>query len=190
MNRTLPVVAAVLVAALAMQCKRPDSTSSTSTTAGTTATDKSALSAGDKQFIEKAAQGGRLEVMLGREVEKKATSADVKAFAHRMVTDHGRTNDELKVLADKKSVTVPTELDSEHAKTLMELSALSGAKLDKEYIDDMVDDHEDDVADFREAAKKLSDPELRAWADRTLPVLESHLTAAKEIEAKMKHHTK
>jgi putative membrane protein len=136
--------------------------------------------------MTKAAQGSMLEVALGREVSQKATNADVKAFAQRMVTDHDKSSTELKQLAAKKGFNVPSDLDRDHQKKLDEMSKLSGAKLDKEYARDMVSDHEKDVKEFRDAAKDVKDPDLRAWADKTLPTLESHLTAAKDIKAKTK----
>ena len=50
----------------------------------------------------------------------------------------------------------------------------------------MVDDHEKDVEEFRKASQDLKDPDLRAWANKTLPVLEHHLAMAKDIASKTK----
>ena len=44
------------------------------------------------------------------------------------------------------------------------LSKLSGKDFDKEYISDMVDDHEKDVKEFEKASKDAKDPDLKAWA--------------------------
>lgn len=145
-----------------------------------------ALSSDDKEFMTKAAKGSMLEVALGREIQRKAASPDVKVFGKRMVDDHGKASRELHDLAAKKGVMLPTTLDKDHKDEVDKLAKLSGPKLDKEYADEMVDEHEKDVKEFRDATKDVKDPELRAWAEKTLPVLESHLTMAKDLKEKEK----
>lgn len=182
---SLPIMTAALLATLLFACKtqEPDA-SKTQTTSATV--QAQSFSREDREFVNKAARGGELEVRLGREVSQKASSPDVKAFAKRMVTDHTKANDELKELAAKKGLALPAELDKDHQEKLDEMSKLSGNKLDREYADDMVEDHEEDVDEFRDAAKEVKDPDLRAFIDKTLPVLEDHLAAAKQLKAKTK----
>lgn len=140
------------------------------------------LTEGDRTFVTKAAQGGMLEVVLGQQVASKAASPAIKSFADHMVRDHGKANEELKQLASTKGVALPTQLDDDHQKLVDKLAKLNGSKLDEAYAKDMVDDHEEDVKQFRDAAKDLTDPDLRAWAARTLPTLEMHLAMAKDAK--------
>ncbi len=186
MMRWIPIGAAALLLTFAPACKKQQVTTGTTETTGATGgTHAAALSKEDKEFITKAAQGGMLEVTLAQQIANRATSPDVKAFAHRMVADHTKLNDELKQLAAKKGVTPPTQMDEDHREDLEDITKLSGTKLDKKYADEMVDDHEDDVKEFRKAAEKVKDPELRAWAAKALPILESHLAQARELKAKV-----
>jgi putative membrane protein len=189
MNQRLFIVALALP--LAVACKRPESEpSETRTTSATETSPKPAgtsLSKEDQDFMTKAARGGLLEVKLGSEAATKASSPVVKNFGNRMVTDHGAANEELRKLATQKGVTLPTQLDKDHQDKLDDLSKLNGAKFDKEYSEDMVDDHEKDVKEFEDAAKDVKDPDLRAWAAKTLPTLKSHLAMAKDIKAKTKY---
>src|SRR6476659_6762106 len=67
------------------------------------------LTAADRTFVMEAARGGMAEVEMGRLAVNKASNADVKQFGQRMVDDHGKANDELKGLASRKNVTLPTE---------------------------------------------------------------------------------
>jgi putative membrane protein len=60
------------------------------------------------EFIKKAAAGGMAEVQLGNLAQERASSDDVKSFAKRMVDDHTKANDDLKQVAQKKGVTLPT----------------------------------------------------------------------------------
>ena len=56
----------------------------------------------------------------------------------------------------------------------------------KTYAKDMVKDHQKDVKEFEKAARTLNDPDLKAWAEQTLPVLQQHLQMAQDMEATVK----
>ena len=137
-------------------------------------------------FMEEAAQGGMAEVELGRLAAQKAKDPEVKKFGQMMVDDHSKANKEGEELAKTKNFTLPKDLGS-HQSTLDKLKGMSGADFDKYYVDEMVDDHETDVNAFEEQAAKGSDPEVKAWAAKTLPTLRKHLDAIKAIQAKMKN---
>lgn len=144
------------------------------------------VSSVDKDFMTEAAQGGMEEVKLGELAAAKAQSPEVKAFGQRMVVDHGKANTELKTLAANKSVTLPTDLDSDQKEDSDELSKLTGAAFDKEYVKMMVEDHEKDVADFQKQSTGATDADVKSFAAKTLPTLQSHLDQIKAIQAKMK----
>ncbi|MEA2326883.1 MAG: putative rane protein [Thermoanaerobaculia bacterium] len=168
-----------------------DTSATTSTAADTsgtagTSTMASTVDHDDQEFMNKAAQGGMAEVMLGQMASTKGTSPDVKNFGNRMVSDHGKAGDELKQLAQTKGVTLPADIDDESKKMSDKLSKLSGKDFDKEYISGMVEDHEKDVKEFEKASKDAKDPDLKAWAAKTLPTLQDHLKMAKEAKAKLK----
>lgn len=139
----------------------------------------------DKKFLNDAANGGMMEVQLGQLAEQKATSPDVKNFGARMVTDHGKANDELKKIAARKGATLPGKLESKLKSNVERLTKLSGGDFDKKYMHEMVKDHTKDVAEFRDATTKVKDPDLNAFAAKTLPILEDHLKQAKDIAQKV-----
>ena len=134
----------------------------------------------------KAAQGGLAEVAMGQMAADKASSADVKAFGQRMVTDHGAANGELTQLALQKGLVMPSEPATEHKSASEHLASLSGSAFDKAYIAHMVEDHEKDVKAFDEASRTATDSEVKTWAAAKLPTLQDHLKSAKEIQRKMK----
>ena len=134
----------------------------------------SPLSAKDKTFMKKAAKGGTMEVTLGKLAEQNAQSEDVKSFGKRMVTDHGKANDELKSIASKKGVQLPSKEPSGKWTS------------DKAYMDMMVKDHEKDLAEFKEEANSGSDPDVKKFADDTAKVIQEHLDLAKETQTKLK----
>jgi putative membrane protein len=143
-----------------------------------------ALSSADREFMSEAATGGLAEVELGRLAAQKGQSADVKRFGQRMVDDHSKANDELKQLAARKGITLPTDLKDEQKKDKDKLSNLSGAEFDKEYMKLMVDDHDKDVKAFQSEAKDGGDADVKAFASKTLPTLEEHQRMAREIKGK------
>ena len=142
-------------------------------------TNSSSASSAD-DFMTEAAQGGMAEVQLGKLAASKAKDPEVKKFGQMMVDDHTKANNELKTVAAKKNFTLPADIGS-HKSTLDELTGLSGADFDKEYVEEMVDDHETDVAAFQKQADNGTDPDVKAFAAKTLPVLKKHLEAIKAI---------
>jgi putative membrane protein len=135
----------------------------------------------DRTFVLEAAQGGMAEVELGKLAGEKAQSAEVKQFAQKLVQDHGRANDELKTLARTKNITVPSAPDSKHKATHDRLAKLSGAAFDRAYMQAMVEDHQKDVAAFRAESQNGKDPDVKAWAAKTLPTLEQHYQQAQQL---------
>jgi putative membrane protein len=140
----------------------------------------------DAAFVTEAAKGGMAEVRLGQLAKSHAKSERVKAFGAQMVTDHGKANQELTALAAKKKITLPKDVGPENQRTETDLAKLKGEAFDKAYMAAMVKDHEKDVADFAHEAASGKDPEVKAWAAKTLPVLRAHLKMAK-ADAAMEH---
>jgi putative membrane protein len=139
----------------------------------TPADKSSSLSAKDKTFMKKAAKGGMMEVAMGNLAEQNGQSDDVKSFGKRMVTDHSKANDEIKSIASKKGVTLPTK------EPKLKWNS------DKAYIDMMVKDHEKDLAEFQEEAKAGSDPDVKKFAEDTAKVVQEHLDLAKQTQGKL-----
>ncbi|MGC2259225.1 MAG: DUF4142 domain-containing protein [Candidatus Sulfotelmatobacter sp.] len=139
------------------------------------------LSSSDKKFVREAAQGGMAEVELGKLATEKASSPEVKKFGQRMVNDHSKANEQLKEVASSQGITLPSNLSAKDEMTKEHLSKLSGEQFDKAYMSDMVKDHTQDVADFQQEANSASDPAVKEFAEKTLPVLKSHLREARQI---------
>lgn len=137
-------------------------------------------------FMTEAAKGGMAEVELSRLATTKSQNAEVKKYANQMIQDHTNANAELKQLAGKKTVTLPTALDAEHQAIKDKLSGLSGAAFDKEYVNAMVADHEKSVALFQSQANGGTDADAKAFAAKTLPKLQMHLEMIKGMQSKMK----
>src|SRR3954452_24837124 len=139
------------------------------------------LSAKDKSFAQEAAMGGMAEVELGKLAQQNAQNDDVKQFGARMVQDHSDANQQLMTILTAKDFSVPQQLDEKHRRTMDKLSKMRGAEFDRAYMREMVEDHDTDVKKFRQQAQNGADADLKAFAQKTLPVLEQHQKMAHEI---------
>lgn len=145
----------------------------------------SSMKSPDEEFMRKAAAGGLAEVELGNLAKQNGGSDAVKQFGERMVNDHSRANSELQQLAQQKGITLPSKPESKDRHLAKTLESKQGAEFDRVYARDMVKDHEADIAEFRKEAESGKDPAVRAWAQQTLPVLQQHLEAARQVEQKV-----
>ena len=139
------------------------------------------ISPADRTFATKAAAGGEAEVVLGRLATEKAGSEQVRQYGQQMVTDHSQANQELQAIAKQQNLTLPTRPDAASAATEQRLQSSSGTAFDSAYARDMVEDHQQDVADFQKEASSGQDPALKAFAQKYLPVLQHHLQMAQQI---------
>ncbi|MBV9301422.1 MAG: DUF4142 domain-containing protein [Acidobacteriaceae bacterium] len=139
----------------------------------------------DATFAMKAAQGGLAEVKMGKLAAEKGNSADVKAFGQQMVDDHSKANDDLKSVAEKENMTLPADVNAHQRAMCNRLEKLSGEAFDRAYVRDMVMDHEEDVKEFQKEANNGKDDQIKAFASRTLPVIQGHLDKIKSIQSNM-----
>ena len=173
-----------ILAALAFGCPSRESTTSTDTvsTSGTVVTGISSktstgatggvvstLSEDDKKFFISAAQRNSAIIALSRVALDQAASANVKNFANHLLADHDSLDHELKDLALRKGVALPAD----------SAAVMPNVDVDHAYVQQMVSDHQKAIDDFSSAS--LKDPDLRAWAAKTLPMLRDHLAAAKKL---------
>ena len=137
-------------------------------------TAQTTVSKKDKKFAECAAKDGLMEVKLGQLALTKASNAEVKKHAQMMVDDHTKANDELKGVASKKGIALPTALDEKQQKSYDKFAKLDGKKFDKKYSKCMVKDHKKALCLFKKEAKKGKDSELKSWANGKVATLEHH----------------
>ena len=141
------------------------------------------LSSRDSNFVMQAAQTGMLEVQLGKLAVQRGSSAGVKQYGQQMVDEHTQANQELMQLAMQKGVEVPTEMSSQNKALIDRLSGLSGTSFDTAYKQAMLDSHKQAIALFQAQSQQGQDPELKAWATKTLPNLQAYLQMVNQMLA-------
>lgn len=160
----------------------PGTTTPPRTTPATpTRNTQSSLTALDTQFIIEAAQGGMAEVRLGEMAVQRATSEEVRRYAQQMVQDHTRANAELMQLAAQKGVTPPTDLGKYEA-VMLRLSEIPSASFDQAYMNEAgVNAHTESEVVYLRQVQLGQDADLRAFATRTLPTVQTHLQMARSM---------
>ncbi len=133
-----------------------------------------------QEFVARASAAGQTEVELGKLALEKSSAPDIKAFARKMVEDHGRTGQELAALAKQKGLALATGPNDAQRAALAGLRAKSGPDFDEAYAQQALKDHDEAVSLFS-AAGTLEDKALAEFARRTLPKLTEHQQAAAQL---------
>lgn len=134
----------------------------------------------DADFVRRAATGGTKEIELGNLAVMKATKTEVKEFAQRMVRDHTQSRNMLQEAAARRNIPATPDI-SEVNQVVGELSVLSGAAFDKAYMEMMFTEHQKTHSMVEAMSTTVKDPDVRAWAARTLPIVTNHLEHAETI---------
>jgi putative membrane protein len=124
------------------------------------------------------------EVEAGKIANQKGQSDAVKQFGQQMVDAHTKTTEELTGIVHQKNIKadLPTKLDSKHQELIDDLSRASAENFDKTYAKQQVDGHQAAVDLFKEYAERGDDPDLKQFAERTLPTIQHHLDEAKSYQ--------
>lgn len=133
-------------------------------------------------FVQKAIPGGTMEVEMGKMAASQGQNQRVKDFGNMLVKDHTAAGDELKGMAKANNINVPADMTPEQKSYMDMLMNKSGAAFDKAYMDMMVSDHKKDIAEYKKASTTLTDDTYKAFAGKTLPVLQRHLDSAQAIK--------
>jgi putative membrane protein len=172
-----------LALALAPQAFAQDSKKDTS--AGKEAK-KGKLAGQDLKFMREMTQANLAEVQAGKMAASKASSGEVKKYGQHMVDDHGKALSEARSLAKAKGVQAPSQPAKKHQAAMKKLEKEKGEGFDKAFMQQMVKDHEEALKLHEDAAKNAKDPQLKAAAEKSVPVIEKHLEEAKSIVSSLK----
>lgn len=169
--------------------------------------DRTAVHDSDKDFVNHMLSDGMAEVELGQMASQRAANPAIKRFGQMMVQDHTKAGNELKEIAGQYGIQPTPAIDDKHQDLMNKLSKLRGAEFDREYVNAMVDAHEnavdslqsrvDSVAPLKDritnkpeadkqvvAEKSDNAPKasVNAWAATALPVVRQHLDEAKRLD--------
>ena len=137
-----------------------------------------------QQFADKAAKSDAFEIAAAKLATTNADSADVKAFAAKMIEGHTASTAKIKAAAAKAKPAIKPDpsLPSDLQAKLDDLAKLKGADFDKAYIDGQIDAHEDALSLMKDYADKGDTPSLKTAAGEIAPAVQKHLDMAKALK--------
>lgn len=139
----------------------------------------------DAKFMMMAATSDMNEIGLSRIALEKSSNEEVKRMAQMMIDDHTKSSEELKPIAMSKNVMLPATPDAKHQAMMTKMQAMSGMDFDMMYIKAMVKDHEKAVKLHQKESTGGKDADAKAFAAKTLPVVQMHLSMAQSMQNKM-----
>jgi putative membrane protein len=140
------------------------------------------LSRSDRRFLLEATESGLYEVQAAQLAAVKAADPQVKSYAAMLVDHHTHANNQLVQLANARKVELPVAPPRQLRLAMEQMGKKEGAAFDRDFVKDVgVKAHERDVKRFEKAAAEVTDPQLKAFAARTLPLLREHLAQARRL---------
>lgn len=134
------------------------------------------------EFIKSAAEHDMAVIQLAQVAKQKSSSSEVKQLADQLMRDATNNQTQVKDLATKENITLPTTINEKDHALKMHLQGLSGAQFDKEYLNATVQGNKQTIAAFQAAARQSKDSNLQTFAQNTLPVLQQHLKMAEDAQ--------
>jgi putative membrane protein len=144
-----------------------------------------ALRQADQDFLKEASTVNQKEIEFGRLGQRQASNDRVRQFAQKLIDDHTRAQDELTTLARSKNVQIASQLPQEHRQMVDKMNQMQGAEFDREFIKHMIQGHEQAIQKFDQHARTGEDAQLKAFAQRTLPILRNHLQTARDLQTNL-----
>ena len=139
-----------------------------------------AVAAPPARFLRDAIQGSYSEVVLGRMIQSRGATGQVRNFGSMLVRDHGKALVQAQAIADRMHLRIAATLTPEARHEQTVLRRLSGRSFDREVRRYMIDDHRADIAKFRYQAR-TGDRATARFATATSPVMRHHLSMAQSI---------
>lgn len=131
-------------------------------------------------FMKDAIQGDFSEATLGKLIQQRGSSAQVRDFGSTLVKDHSAGLSQAQEVAGRLHLRIRPSMMPEARTELAKLGHMRGRAFDREVKRYMVRDHEKDLAEFKKQAKE-GDRTSAAFAAATIPVLQKHLAIARSI---------
>lgn len=142
----------------------------------------------DADFVVVAFNAGLTEIEVGNIAQKNALDQEVKDLGKSNVDDFSAMNTRLKELSTKKNITIPAVVGKKSNKEIKEISERTGNIFDRAYTELMIKEHVKEIKTFEEAEKKTSDPDIKAFASETLPMLRKQLAVVEELKLRIPYY--
>jgi len=138
-------------------------------------------------FLQEVVRTDSTEVQIGQLALKKTSSAGVKKLGQMLIDDHATSGQEATRIANTMQVSLAVNESVDQAATYQALSGLSGSAFDRAFIDAIIHSKQAAIAEYEQQAAS-GEGEVAAFAGKTLPVLEGHLSMARMLKMRLSEH--
>jgi putative membrane protein len=139
------------------------------------------ISKSDVDFLRLAAEADMTTANLAQTAETRADSPQVKDFAKKLTTEHTNDYAQLSEVATKTGETIPKAIDKQDNREIATLDRAKGKAFDREFLSHQTAEHEKLLRAFRQEAEHGTNPDVKAYASKGLPVMEAHLHDAQDL---------
>jgi putative membrane protein len=195
------IAATMLLASsvIAVGCGKKDSDDKADTTAAASSTAAGDTAIGapipghaaltDANILAHEKAGDSSEVVVAGLAKSGTKDASVKAYAQRLITDHGKGGKEVDAVIKRTSIAPQPASDDTVAAatthTLDHLNSLTGADFDTAFVNHEIEDHKTDIADAEKAVAAAVNPDVKALVQKSIPELKTHLDLAEKLATKL-----
>ncbi len=148
---------------------------------------KTELGPVDTYFVTQTLLGTPFQTDSGRIAQKKGGTLTIRDYAKLMVSSHITVNEALEaVMKGKVPVPPPTLLKAAYESIVSNLATLNGPRFDADYVHGQVAYQKANAALYQYEIDNGVDPDLKAFAQQTLPKIKDHLERALKLERELK----
>jgi putative membrane protein len=141
--------------------------------------------ASDAKLLVNAYASGMAEVNLAEAVKSKTASDEIKNTSAMVITDHTDLNNQVRALASKKRISLPTQLSTAQQNEIDAITKYTGMEMDEAYIEQLIASHKKSEMLY-EKGTKAEDAEIRAYFEKALPKIKQHLEMVTALKENMK----
>jgi putative membrane protein len=135
----------------------------------------------DENWLMTSISGDRFEIAGGKIALSRANTAQAKAFAQRLISDHSKSLASAVALAERWGMKPPPAATPSEQWELNRLKNMPRATFDVQYAVLETKDHEQDIEETGFEARDGQAWEIRQEALKDLPMLNMHLKLAKAL---------
>jgi len=146
----------------------------------------SPVSSQDRMFMDQASEINLTEISLGRFMEARASMTAERKLGARYARDHTTAQANLRALASRLHVTLPTTAGAKNAATVARIEAQKGRSMDDSFVSASISGHKAAIAIFRKEESAGSNSAVKAYASHYLPMLQTHLRMAEQAESALR----
>jgi putative membrane protein len=143
-----------------------------------------------KNVVDHMIVGDSIEVEMAQLAAMRTQNTAVKDFANLLVTDHRKHLDNLRKLAGKgdigREANATDTSGAQAARIFGQLQSMAAdSGFDRSFIREQIQHHQREIDGLKMLRPAAKDDDLQHDIDRTMPILQQHLSRAKAVAAQL-----